>query len=161
MIALRPLRPEDVPAIKAWPPYPPGFAMLDYALRDGGWIDDYGKDPATEILVAEDETGIAGFSLLMPVSARVAEFRIALHPGRIGRGVGREIAILALQHAFSDPERETIRLIVRKNNPRAERLYESLHFRHTGECTEPVHGEPVAFRRMEIDRAAFGEVKRS
>jgi nicotinamidase-related amidase len=84
-----------------------------------------------------------------------AEFRIALHPDRLGRGLGRTIAILVLRHGFAEPGIDRIRLIVRKNNPRAERLYLSLGFVRTGECVEEVHGRPVPFFRMEIDRLTF------
>lgn len=155
MITLRPLRPEDVPAIKSWPPYPAEFAMLDYSLRDGGWLDDYYQEDGTEILVAVDDREAVGFAILSRETGGCAEFRIALHPHRLGRGLGKSIALITLAHAFSDPALHAVHLIVRKNNPRAQRLYESLRFRMTGACTEPVQGEPVEFWRMEIDRETF------
>jgi RimJ/RimL family protein N-acetyltransferase len=84
-----------------------------------------------------------------------------LHPHRLGQGLGKTIAILTIHHGFSDPALHTIYLIVRKNNSRAQRLYESLHFRFHGECTDLVRGEPVAFRRMAIDRETFEGVDTS
>jgi len=161
MIALRLLRPGDIPLIKAWPPYPPEFGMLDYSLRDGGWLDEYGQKEGTDILVAEVGHTIAGFSILSKKADHRAEFRIALHPHSLGQGLGRAIALLTLDYGFSDPALDTISLIVRKNNPRAERLYASLKFHACGECTELVHGELVAFRQMEIDRSTFEGVKRN
>jgi len=155
MIALRPLRQEDIPVIKAWPQYPAEFAMLDYALRDGGWLDEYGGKEATEILVAEDDREMIGLSILSQKTKDSAEFRIALHPHRLGQGLGKTLARLTMARGFSHPSLERISLIVRKNNPRAQRLYESLHFHSCGECTELVHGEPVAFLKMEIDRRTF------
>jgi diamine N-acetyltransferase len=155
MITLRPLRPEDIPTIKSWPTYPPVFAMLDYSLRDGGWLDEYFPKEGTEILVATDDNDPVGFAILTREPDGTGEFRIALHPLRLGKGLGKTIALLTLRHGFSDPALHRIRLIVRKNNPRAQRLYESLHFRIEGECTEKVHGETVAFRRMVIDREIF------
>jgi len=155
MITIRPLRPDDIPRIKSWPPYPLEFAMLDYSLRDGGWLDLYYPVTGTEVFVAEDDRDLAGFSILTREPDGTAEFRIALHPQRLGHGLGKTIARLTLERGFADPALHAIRLIVRKNNPRAERLYESLGFRPDGECTEIVHGEPVAFRRMLIDRATF------
>ena len=83
MITLRPLQPEDIPLIRSWPPYPQEFGMLDYALRDNGWIDEYRERDNTEILVAEDECGLVGFSPLSAKTDTCAEFRIALHPGRL------------------------------------------------------------------------------
>ena len=129
--------------------------MLDYALRNGGWLDEFREKDATEILVAEENDEIIGFSILSQKTRDCAEFRIALHPHRLGHGRGKAIALLTLFRGFSHPEQSRICLIVRKNNPRAQRLYESLHFRPCGECTELVQGEPVAFLQMEIDRNTF------
>jgi diamine N-acetyltransferase len=156
MVTLRRLRPDDIPRIRSWPPYPPEFGMLDYSLRSGGWLDEYGDKEDTEILVAEDEQGMIGFSILSKKTETSAEFRIALHPARLGQGFGKILTLLTLARGFSDPAREKIVLIVRKNNPRAQRLYESLRFQPCGECTELVNGEQVAFLRMEINRELFG-----
>jgi diamine N-acetyltransferase len=152
MISLRPLQSGDIPVIRAWPPYPPAFAMLDYALREGGWLDEYGGKEGTGILAAEDGKDIIGFSILAKNPDGSAEFRIALHPEMIGRGLGKELALMTIRHGFRDSSLREIRLIVRKNNPRAQRLYESLGFDLRGECTEVVHGELVAFRRMVLGR---------
>ena len=155
MLALRPFRAADREEIRSWPPYPPAFAELDYALRDGGWIDEYGSRPGTDVFIAADGDAIVGFSLLEREPGEAAEFRIAVHPEQLGQGLGRRIALLTLARGFSDPAIGTIRLIVRKNNPRAERLYQSLGFRRTGECMRDVHGKPVAFYCMAISREQF------
>jgi len=161
MITLRKLRTDDIATIKAWPPYPSDCTELDYALRNGGWLDTYAGKAGIEFLVAMDGDSIVGFSVLEREPGRRAEFRIALHPEKIGHGLGKTIALLTLEHGFSDPDIDVIRLIVRKNNPRAQRLYESLNFRRTGECTEVVQGTLVAFWSMEIDRATFREAERT
>lgn len=135
--------------------------MLDYSLRDGGWLDEYSQEDGTDILVAEISHTIAGFSILSKKTDHRAEFRIALHPHCLGQGLGRALALLTLDYGFSDPALAKICLIVRKNNPRAQRLYESLQFHPCGECTELVHGEPVPFLQMEIDRITFEGMKRS
>lgn len=134
--------------------------MLDYALRDGGWLDEYLGKEATEILVAEDGDDVIGFSILTKKTGACAEFRIALHPHRLGHGWGRTLTRLTLARGFSGAAYEKIVLIVRKNNPRAQRLYESLRFLPCGECTELVNGEQVPFLQMEIDKKTFeGEMK--
>ncbi len=161
MITLRPLREDDIPAIKSWPPYPPEFAMLDYSLRDGGWLDEYGGRTGTEILVAEDGDGMIGFAILANKDDSSAEFRIALHPYRLGQGLGKAVAHLVLARGFLHTGCQKIILIVRKNNPRAQRLYESLRFSPCGECTEMVNGENVPFLCMEINRHTFEEEMRS
>jgi RimJ/RimL family protein N-acetyltransferase len=146
---------EDIATIKRWPPYPAEFQDLDYAIRDGGWLDEYSHEPGAEILIADDDGEIAGFTVIVSEPGGIAEFRIAVHPEKLGRGTGKTIMLLTLAHGFSDPATRTIRLIVRKNNPQAKNLYEHLHFRHTGECTEVIQGKPVEFFRMEIDRATY------
>jgi diamine N-acetyltransferase len=155
MISLRPLRDDDISSIKSWPPYPREFAMLDYSLRDGGWLDEYCRKDGIEILIAEENKETIGLSILSREPGGLAEFRIALHPNKLGLGHGKTISLLTMKHGFLDSHLQTIHLIVRKNNPRAQRLYESLRFRLLGECTEVIQGEPVAFYRMVIDRETF------
>ena len=152
MIALRPLTEADVPVIRSWPPYPPEFAGLDYSLRDGGWLDMYRHDPHNRVFVAADASGIAGFSLLLGDHDGPPELMVALHPDRIGGGLGKTVVRLTLAEGFSRTGTGRIRLIVRKNNFRAQALYESLHFARTGELTRDVQGLPVEFFTMEIAR---------
>ncbi|MCK9630380.1 MAG: hypothetical protein M0R30_01960 [Methanoregula sp.] len=103
MIAIRPLRPEDIPAIRSWPPYPPEFAMPDYSLRDGGWLDEYSKKDGSEILVAEDGRDRAGFSVLSREPGGTAEFRIALHPHRLLAGPWKDHCPSHLKPRFLRP----------------------------------------------------------
>lgn len=155
MITLRPLSVHDIPVIKAWPAYPQEFAELDYSLRDGGWLDEYGRKPGAVLLGAVEEGSLIGFSLLSPDGFGKREFRIALHPARIGNGMGRIVMRRTLEYAFADMTVSSVRLIVRKNNHRARQLYDSLHFVETGECTEQIQGKPVPFFVMEISRRTF------
>jgi ribosomal protein S18 acetylase RimI-like enzyme len=155
MITLRPLRQEEVPRIKSWPQYPEEFAELDYCLRDGGWLDEYGTKPRSTILAAMEDGEMAGFSILANDGRGSAELRLALHPARIGNGVGRTVLRRTLEYCFADMTMKIVRLIVRKTNIRAQNLYLSEKFSTTGECTEIVLGEPVLFITMEIDRRTF------
>jgi nicotinamidase-related amidase/RimJ/RimL family protein N-acetyltransferase len=155
MITLRVLLPEDIPFIKSWPPYPPEFSELDYSLRDDGWLDEYCRKAGTSILIAEDHDRIIGFSILSKCESGSAEFRIALHPDNLGKGMGKTITLLTLRQGFSDPAISTIRLIVRKSNPRARKLYEMVRFRNTGEYTLEIMGKPVEFFTMVIERKTF------
>jgi diamine N-acetyltransferase len=157
MISYRNIRIEDIPAVKAWPPYPQEFAGLDYSLRDGGWLDEYYPRPHTDIIVAEKAGDMAGFAILAREPPATAELRIALHPEKLGQGLGTALARMALLHGFTKPEIDTIRLIVRKNNPRAQKLYQTLRFRTTGECIEEIQGEEIAFDKMELDKRTFME----
>jgi len=141
--------------IRGWPPYPPEFAGLDYSLRDGGWLDTYGNDPHNEIFAATDNGELVGFSLLLWGDDGGPELMVALCPGRIGSGIGKEVVRLTLERGFSRPGTGKIRLIVRKNNFRAQALYASLHFVRTGEMVKEVQGVPVEFFTMEIAREDF------
>ncbi|PKL70416.1 MAG: N-acetyltransferase [Methanomicrobiales archaeon HGW-Methanomicrobiales-1] len=161
MIALRKFTDEDIPGIKSWPPYPPEFSELDYSLRDGGWLDEYRTKAGTNIFVVTDPSGLAGFSIITKEDTGIAEFRIALHPDNLGKGIGKTATLLTLQQGFSDPDITRIRLIVRKNNPRARKLYETLRFRHTGECISVVNGKNVEFFTMVIDRKTFFTVDKT
>jgi diamine N-acetyltransferase len=155
MITIRPLRNEDVPTIKSWPHYYGEFAELDYCLRDGGWLDEYGMKPAATILAAIEQGEIIGFSILYRDGRGSAEFRIALHPDRIGNGAGRVVLCRTLEYCFADMNIRSVRLIVRKSNIRAQALYAASRFHPTGECTEEIFGSPVEFFKMEIDRRTF------
>ena len=157
MIALRSPTNNDFDIIHAWPPYPPEFRELDYALRKDGWLDEDMLKVCEDVHIAENDGEIFGFSLLTRKSENSTEFRIALHPKNLGKGIVKTIARLTLEHGFSNPAIKSICLIVRKNNPRARKLYESLHFRNVGESIEEVNGNPVAFYQMEIDRNSFFE----
>lgn len=155
MIVLRLLADADIPVIKSWPHYPPEFAGLDYSLRDGGWLDTHRNEPGTVVFAATENGKLVGFSLLVQGLEGVSEFMVALHPERIGGGLGRTIVRLTLARGFSCPGTARIRLIVRKNNFRAQALYTSLHFVRTGELVKEIQGDPVAFFEMEITREDF------
>jgi diamine N-acetyltransferase len=90
MLMLRMLKPEDIRIIKSCPPYPPEFADLNYALRDGGWLDQYSTKTGTEIMVAEEQGELVGFSLISKDDEDCAELRIAVHPDKLGLGPGKE-----------------------------------------------------------------------
>ena len=84
-------------------PVPEEFSDLDYSLRNGGWLDEYPYKDRAELLTATDNEIIVGFSVLAREPGNRAEFRIALHPEKLGQGLGRKIALLTLAHGFSDP----------------------------------------------------------
>jgi len=155
MFTIRPLAPADSTVIKSWPRYPEEFSGLDYALRNDGWLDHYPAGSGSDIFVGEECGEMVGFSILTRDNGNCPEFRIALHPAQLGRGYGRALTRRTLSWGFSRAGFCCIRLIVRKNNFRAQKLYEELGFTWTGECCEDICGEPVDFYRMELSRAAF------
>ncbi|MFG2823449.1 GNAT family N-acetyltransferase [Kitasatospora sp. NPDC048365] len=61
-----------------------------------------------------------------------ASFRIALAPGRPGRGLGPEATRLLLRHVFEEIRLNRVHLEVFEYNPRAVRSYEKAGFVHEG-----------------------------
>jgi RimJ/RimL family protein N-acetyltransferase len=153
-LTLDELTDTDALAIRHWPAYPPALRELDYALREGGWLDQFPAGTTTRRFAARDNSALVGFSLLTHITAVDAEFYIALHPQQIGHGIGREIAQLTLQFGFERLRLRRIYLKVRKWHQRGIALYESIGFKNTGAITEAILGEPVQFYSMEILRAA-------
>ena len=99
-LALRPLARADIAQVRAWPAYPPAFAGLDYALRHGGWLDEYYSRPATWCYLAALGRRPVGFTLLATTAPSDAEFRVALHPEHLGRGLGGALTDLTLERGF-------------------------------------------------------------
>ena len=150
MIRLLTMSDAHVAVIKRWPPYPPAFAELDYALRDDGWLTEFYGRPHNCCEVALACGDLIGFTMLLKTREDEAEYRIALRADQVGRGHGMAITRMVLERAFAEMGLSRIHLIVRKANPRARRLYEKLGFCAVGESIVAIQGEPVAFIEMDI-----------
>lgn len=159
MIQLRPIRPEDISEINNWPPYRGGFEQMDYALRNNGWLDEFRDRSNTWIFAVELNIQIIGFSLLSATAQEEAEFRIAIHPDRTGRGLGREVTLATLKKGFAHLNLAKIHLIVRKNNPLALRLYQNIGFAATGESIHAIQGKDIEFIDMDITKEQFNNLK--
>jgi diamine N-acetyltransferase len=155
MIQLRPIRPEDIPEIKSWPPYLNGFEQMDYALRDNGWLDEFRDRPATWIYVVELSNQRIGFSLLSATAREEAEFRIAIHPDWTGKGLGREATLATLKTGFGHLILAKIHLIVRKSNLRALSLYKNIGFVTISESVHAIQGKDIEFIDMEMTMEQF------
>jgi diamine N-acetyltransferase len=159
MIQLRPIREEDIAEIKKWPVYVDAFEQMDYALREHGWLDEFRDRPNTWIYIAELNNQVTGFCLLSITERGEAEFRIAIHPQRTGQGLGRQVALATLARGFRQLNLDSIHLIVRKNNPRAAKLYESIGFVKTGESIHVVRGTRIEFTDMTMSKDGFAMLK--
>ncbi len=155
MIQLRPIRLEDISEIKNWPPYLGEFEQMDYALRNNGWLDEFRDRPNTWIYAVESNDGIIGFSLLSATAEEEAEFRIAIHPGWTGKGLGKEVTLSTLKTGFGHLNLAKVHLIVRKNNPLALRLYLNIGFAATGESIHTIQGKDIEFIDMDITKEQF------
>ena len=158
MIELRVMAADDVAAIQNWPPYPPEFEDLDYALRDNGWLAEFRGKPDTLIHVAEHAGEVVAFTILSRTGEAEAEFRIALRADMLGRGMGKIITPMTLEKGFVEMQLACIRLIVRSNNPRAIRLYQRIGFTECGECLQQVNGKLVNFLAMEISSGSYARL---
>src|SRR4029077_5806245 len=115
-LTLRSLGEADRVAISQWPPYPPPYEQLDYALRpDVGWIDTYGPKPSClTFAVCRDEM-LAAFTLLVPAGPAAAEFYVAVPPAHLAHHLGTEATRLTLQSGFREHGLARIVLRVRTN----------------------------------------------
>lgn len=152
-ITLRRLASQDLARIERWPAYPDEFKDLDYALREGGWLAEYSDKQAACFVADEGSTPIA-FSILANSAAREAEFRMALRADKIGQGLGRAVACATLARGFTELALTRIHLIVRTNNLRAIRLYQSLGFAKRGECSKTYNGRATHFLVMDLSETA-------
>ncbi|HJW04627.1 MAG TPA: GNAT family protein [Azospira sp.] len=149
-ISLRPLAARDAEAIANWPAYPAEFADLDYALRPGGWLTEFGHRPDAWLYAAEHGGELVAFTLLAATAPGEAEFRIALRPDRTGQGLGAAITVATLGQGFGVLGLRRIHLLVRSNHPRAQALYQRLGFSRRGECHKVVNHRPTDFYLMDI-----------
>lgn len=154
-ITLHPLLPPDTTEIRGWPPYEGEFKPLDYALREGGWLDAMPESPSTRQFAVRSEGRLIGFSILTDIREGAAEIYLAVHPSHLGQGLGRQIMQSVLRIAFEELKLLSVHLKVRSWHTRAIALYERLGFVTTGEKRETVQGEMVTFRMMQLGVEAF------
>jgi RimJ/RimL family protein N-acetyltransferase len=152
MILLKPLTPVDAAAIRRWPPYPERFKLLDYALREGGWLDEYPESSTTRRFAAWEDDKLVGFSLLTDIQNGQGEFYIAVQPELISRGIGRILMEQTIAFGFEKLALKRIYLKVRDWHQQGISLYESLGFRKCGTSVADIHGKPVHFVTMELRR---------
>ena len=139
MIALRAARGEDRAGllalwVAAWRQV---FPDIDFAARVA-WFETHLDDwlaKGAVLTVAQDEAGLAGFSLFDAASGVMDQLCIA--PRAQGTGVTR-----ALMGALK-AEAPRIALTVNRDNKRALRYYEREGFRVTGESVNPRSGLPI------------------
>lgn len=155
MVILREVTEEDMEAIKKWPIYTNDFEVLDYALRDNGWIDEFRRKSETICYVAMEDSDAIGFTILSKTKKGEAEFRIALRGDKTGQSFGGVITIMTLKEGFNELGFSRIHLIVRKNNPRAIKLYQGLGFIDKGDCRKEIRGKMVDFYIMDICKDLF------
>ncbi len=119
-------------------------------LRKHGWLDSYCRAPNNCCYTARIEQLRVGFSLFINKGYGEAEFRIAVNPDFVGSGYGRKIIKKTLTIGFLEHKFKTISLIVRKNNPIAQRLYAKNWFKLCGETTENIQGQHIVFFIMNL-----------
>ncbi len=106
------------------------------------------QDSTSEVYVAEDESGVAGFIVLCMVGAFVGYIQTVLvAPNQQGNGIGSKLVAYAEDRIFS--ESPNAFLCVSSFNSGARRLYERLGYRYVGELSDylvPGHSE-LLFRK--------------
>lgn len=94
-------------------------------------------------IVAEENGAPVGHALLDPMpmrgNAHVFTLTIVVHPGHVGRGVGRAMLADLLDWAEGNPRVGKIELNVRAGNLRAQNLYRSFGFVEEARFRKRVH----------------------
>lgn len=125
MPAIRPARPDDLPALVALEaasfPDPWSARMLASAL----------EDPWSLVLAAEDGGRVAGYAILRRAADEAELLSVAVDPEARGRGLGRRLVEDGLERVREEGAR-TCYLEVRPANEPARSLYRSLGFRRIG-----------------------------
>lgn len=142
-LTLRPVQREDVVTRWRWLSNPQVTRYLPLAGRSSlpredveRYVEDLmaGRSDLIDFTI-EVESGqpVGSCSLRGFDPAGRAELSILLgETEHWGKGYGREAMGLLLNHAFHDLHLHAVWLVVRDDNARAIRLYESLGFRHDG-----------------------------
>lgn len=155
------LAQEDALYIRRWPSYPEKYAKLDYALRKGGWLDQFPEKAGNFRFAAWVEGRLVGFSILNPTGKREAEFYIAVHPKKLGQGLGKKLTERIVREGFTKLRLKRIHLKVRDWHTDAIKLYKRVGFGETKKKKLKWRGETIRFVIMEIHAADWkAEVSR-
>lgn len=139
-VALRPYRDSDWPAILAlwvatWSQARPD---IDFSARASWLAELFAQSLArgARIVVAEDDSGPAGFVLYEPTRHWLEQ--IAVHPRALGSGAARALVLDAKRHCPHG-----VGLDVNADNARALAFYRSEGFERVGEGRNPLSGLPI------------------
>lgn len=113
-------------------------------------MDQFPESLITHRWAAWQDGELVGFSILTGSTEKDAEFYIALHPERLGQGLGREVTEQTIALGFKQPGLRRIHLKVRDWHTGAIRLYESVGFKKYSTCVENIQDQPVNFVTMEL-----------
>jgi RimJ/RimL family protein N-acetyltransferase len=150
VVVVRPLTATDVEAVRSWPPYTGRLHVLDYALRENGWLDQFPASATNGRWGAWRAGELVGFALLTDIQNHAAEFYLAVHPDRFREGLGREITRKVLDLGTKQLGLTRIYLRVRDWHKASLALFKSVGFRQLpGEQVDIVNGAPVTFFKME------------
>jgi ribosomal protein S18 acetylase RimI-like enzyme len=159
-VVVRPARPNDVSKlsvflVEAWKEAGPGAlgftGAKDEAIREIA-SEEFLKrrlaTPAIQMIVAEEEGRIIGFSSMRKVEAREAELSaIAVLESATGNGVGSRLLRKALDAARKRGF-NFVRVKTEATNERAISFYREAGFTESGKAVERVGGAKMALRFM-------------
>lgn len=127
------------------------LSSLDVSERAGRWKAAVAARDVT-VLVAEDESGIVGFTSVGPSRDEDAEprdleiYAIYLHPRAWGTGVARDLMRTVLDGLTPGT---VVSLWILEGNERAQHFYRRHGFQHDGtERIDDIGGQPVTQLRF-------------
>jgi ribosomal protein S18 acetylase RimI-like enzyme len=159
-LVIRPARPNDVSKlsaffVEAWKEVGPGalgFAgAKDEAIKEIASEEFLKKrlaTPTIQMMVAEEERRIIGFSSMRKAEAREAELSgIAVLKSATGRGVGSRLLRKALD-ASRKRGFNSVRVKTEATNERAISFYRKAGFTESGKAVERIGGAKMTIRSM-------------
>lgn len=94
-------------------------------------------------IVADDDGAVIGHAMLDPMAMRanahVFQLTIVVHPGHVGRGIGKAMLRALLGWADQDSRVRKVELTVRAGNLRARKLYRQIGFVEEARFRRRVH----------------------
>ena len=102
---------------------------------------------SNEVYVAEDEDELRGFYALIVRDNKAELEHMWVAPQHIGKGVGKELFINAMERASS----LKVSAVEISSDPNAEGFYERLGAEKIGETVSEIDGEPRVVPRLRVD----------
>lgn len=115
------------------------------------WQDDLTISPDfvsnNQVYVAEDEGSLLGFYALIIRKDKAELDHLWVAPEYLGKGVGKELFIHAMQNAAG----ENVAEVAISSDPNAEGFYRKMGAHRIGETISEIDGQPRVLPRLSVD----------
>jgi len=153
-LTIRPLNAEDASEIASWQ-YEPPYSIYDLSQEEIPGL----LDPGNRYFTVQDESGrligyctygveaqVPGGEYLLAEPV-VLDVGIGMHPGMVGRGLGKAFVAAILQFAVEAFQPDRFRVSIARFNQRSRRTFLNLGFRQTHSFSR--QGDEMEFVQLE------------